>query len=570
MTSISAKSKSASSGRPEHWHHIDWGLVNRNVRGTQVRIAKAVQAGQWRRVYSLQRWLTRSFCARALAVKRVTENSGKRTSGVDGRLWATPKAKWKAIDDLKRRGYRPSPLRRVYIPKRNGKSRALGIPTMKDRAMQALYLLALSPVSETLADGNSYGFREGRCTQDAIVHCHTLLNRQRSPRWVLEADIKGCFDHISHDWLLSHIPMDRNVLHQWLSAGVVDLGQWQATEEGTPQGGIISPTLANLTLDGLQRLLAERFGDTTSKRGKKNQVRMVRYADDFVITGRSPELLQDEVQPLVQEFLSERGLELSEEKTHVTAIEDGFDFLGWNVRRYGNKVLVKPSKANIAAIKSKLKELIHKLRPAPQATLVNALNPVIRGWALYHRSQVASDAFSELDAYIFRRLWYWARRRHPKKGARWVKNRYFRKVGKRQWTFAYDEVRKNGDPMVYQLFYATDVKIKRHVKIRSDANPYDPEEETYFERRLAQSMENSLTGRRRLRALWIRQKGLCPACQVLIDQVTGWHVHHLHPRAKGGSNQNSNLVLMHPTCHMKLHHWYPVKPSASEKGLDEA
>ncbi|MGB2255764.1 MAG: group II intron reverse transcriptase/maturase, partial [Spongiibacter marinus] len=551
--SISIETMPAFSGCPTHWHNIDWAMVNRTVRGTQVRIAKAAKDGNWRKVKALQRMLTRSFCARALAVRRVTENRGKRTAGVDGEIWETPAMKWKAITRLTRRGYRPSPLRRVHIPKANGKRRALGIPTMLDRAMQALYLLALAPVAETTGDPNSYGFREMRSTADAIVHCHTALCRGHSPQWVLEADIKGCFDHISHDWLLAHVPMDRVMLRRWLKAGVVEFGNLKPTEEGTPQGGIISPTLANLALDGLQTLLLDTFGGD-SKKGKRNKVRLVRYADDFIITGASKELLENEVRPLVEAFLAKRGLTLSPEKTKTTHIERGFDFLGWNVRRYGNKVLAKPSTDNVKAARAKIKEIIRKQYMLPQEVVISSLNPVLRGWANYHHSQVASDAFAMMDAYVFRRLWHWARRRHPKKGRRWVAKRYFRTVGDRNWVFACDSANANGAIRRRELHYCGGVKIQRHVKIKADANPYDPNDELYFEDRLVKQMERSAPKRRQVNFLHARQKGLCLLCNTAITRETGWHRHHVVPRTLGGVDTVDNLILLHPNCHQQLHH----------------
>ena len=272
------------------WAGIDWPRLQRQVKKLQARIVKATQDGRYGKVKALQWLLTHSFSGKALAVKRVTENRGKNTPGVDNIIWKTPTAKINAIASLKRRGYNPLPLRRIYIPKKNGKTRPLGIPAMKDRAMQALYLLALEPVAETTADPNSYGFRPMRSTADAESQCFICLARRKSAQWVLEADIAGCFDAISHQWLIDNIPVDKAMLQKWLKAGFVFQNKLFPTEAGTPQGGIISPVLANMTLNGLEHALAIAFPRATQQRLKMN---MVRYADDFIITGHSKEWLQD-------------------------------------------------------------------------------------------------------------------------------------------------------------------------------------------------------------------------------------------------------------------------------------
>ncbi len=310
------------------WHTINWKRQYRTVRRLQTRIVKATQEKQWRRVKALQRLLTRSFAAKALAVRRVTENSGRKTPGIDGKTWSTPTEKWNAINNLRRNGYKPSPLKRIYIPKSNGKLCPLGIPTMKDRAMQALYLLALEPVAETTADRNSYGFRPHRSCADAIEQVFNNLNRKTSATWVLEGDIKGCFDNISHKWLLEHIPMDKRILRSWLNAGFMEKGRLFTTDAGTPQGAPCSPVLANMCLDGLETILTNRFGRKGTAKASKSKVNYVRYADDFIVTGISREILESEVKPLITAFMQERGLLLSEEKTTVTHINNGFDFLG--------------------------------------------------------------------------------------------------------------------------------------------------------------------------------------------------------------------------------------------------
>ena len=349
----------ASSDCASAWSEIDWATAERYVKKLQARIVKAQKEGRVGKVKALQRLLTTSFYAKALAVKRVTENTGKRTSGGDKELWTTPKMKYEAISRLKRRGYHPKPLKRIYIPKKNGKKRPLSIPTMTDRAMQTLYRFALEPLAEISADPCSYGFRTGRCPQDAIEQCFHDLAKSRSPKWVLEGDIKGCFDHISHDWILEHIPMDKQILHKWLKSGYIETRRLFPTEEGAPQGSPISPTICNMVLDGLQAILKKKFHQV--RRDGKNYspiVNYVRFADDFIITGENRELLQEQVLPIVRDFMAERGLQLSEAKTVITHIDEGFDFLGCNIRKYNGKLLIKPSKKNLKGILDKIRSAI--------------------------------------------------------------------------------------------------------------------------------------------------------------------------------------------------------------------
>jgi len=267
----------ATSHEEVGWHTINWHKANQNVRRLQARIVKATQEGKWGKVKALQRLLTHSFSGKALAVRRVTENQGKNTPGVNGEIWDTPTKKASAVLSLRQRGYRSFPLRRMYIPKSSDpkKLRPLGIPAMKDRAMQALYLLALDPIAETTADPNSYGFRKDRSTADAIEQCFKLFCQEDRAEWILEGDIKSCYDRISHEWLLTHIPMDKAILKKWLKAGFIEKRTYYPTDEGTPQGGIISPVLANMALNGLERELRKQF-----PKNRKAQVNFVRYADD--------------------------------------------------------------------------------------------------------------------------------------------------------------------------------------------------------------------------------------------------------------------------------------------------
>jgi RNA-directed DNA polymerase len=480
------QSTCASSDKVNAWEQLDWTHCEQKVRRLQARIVKATREGRLSKVKTLQWLLTHSFAAKSLAVKRVTDNQGKRTAGVDGRLWLTPAAKLKAIESLQRRDYKPQPLRRVYIPKANGKLRPLGIPTMKDRAMQALHLQALLPVAETTADENSYGFRPARSTADAIEQCFKTLNNDNSAEWVLEGDIKCCFDNISHDWMLQQIPTDTGVLQKWLTAGYIENRTSFPTEAGTPQGGIISPTLANMVLDGLEKLLNRTFHRKTVAGTTINpKINLIRYADDFIITGATKDVLEKEVRPLVEQFLHERGLQLSPEKTCITHIDQGFDFLGQSLRKFDGKLLVKPSKKNTHAFLEKVRGIIKANKSASQKNLIRWLNPVIRGWANFHQHIVAKEAFERVDFEIWHAVWRWARRRHSSKGNRWVTKRYFHSIGGRNSMFAADtgERTSEGKPIWFKLVYASETKIRRHVKIRADANPFSPDWQDYFEER---------------------------------------------------------------------------------------
>lgn len=523
------------------WLDIDWDKCQTAVDKLQARIVKAQKEGRYGRVKTLQWTLTHSFYAKALAVRRVTSNKGSDTAGVDRVKWSTPNAKFQAISELKRKGYTPQPLRRIHIKKSNGKLRPLGIPTMKDRAMQALYLLALEPVSETTADSNSYGFRKGRSTADAREQCFCVLAKKTSAEWILEGDIKGCFDHISHDWLIDNIPMDKVMLKKWLKCGFVFNKELFPTDEGTPQGGIISPTLANMTLDGLQVMLAKKYRRTSTQNSK---VHLVRYADDFIITGRTKEALE-EIKPMVEEFLQARGLTLSEEKTKMTHISEGFDFLGYNVRKYNNgKLLIKPSKEGLKKFMKKIRGIIDSNKGSKQESLIRLMNPVIVGWVNYYKNCVASDTFRKADYLIYEKLQQWARRRHPKKGRTWVSDRYFTRIKNRNWCFVANFKKKgNDDRIVLKRLY--DTKITRYVKVKAESNPFDPEWSTYFKKRKEYKILKNLNDKKPLLYLWKKQKGICPLCGEPIDINDSWGT----TEKKTTAEKQNHLV--HDSCRRK-------------------
>jgi len=469
--------------RKLRWKQINWKKVEHKVKQLQMRIAKATKAGKLHKVKALQWILTHSFYAKLLAVKRVTTNKGKHTPGIDGVVWKTSYQKIRAVYSLKRKGYKALPLRRIYIPKKNSKLRPLSIPCMFDRAMQALYTLALNPLAETLADPNSYGFRRGRRCADAIAQCFNCLSKRYSPVWLWEADIKSCFDEISHHWILDNIPIDRLMLKTWLRAGYIEKEQLYPSISGTAQGGIISPVIMNLTLDGLERAVRDA-APTRFKLGNKTpQVNFIRYADDFIITARTKEMLIEKVIPVVQRFLAERGLVLSAEKSKITRIEDGFNFLGQHLRKYNGKLIIQPTNEAIKGVIAKTRQVIKDHRGKKTWAMIKKLNPIIRGWSNYHRHVCSSKAFSKVDDTIFKNLWNWIRRRHKSKGKKWSRKKYFRDYRTSTWSFFGTQKGKDGKKIYLDLCKANQTGIVRHVKIRAEANPYDPKYQEYFQKR---------------------------------------------------------------------------------------
>jgi len=533
------------------WHLADWGKVTRSVRSLQVRIAEAYTNKRYRKMKALQNVLRRSLAAKMLAVRRVTENTGKRTPGVDGELWKTPQIKWRAAVRLTGRGYRAKPVRRIHIPKANGKKRPLGIPVMRDRAMQALHLLCLEPIGETQADPNSYGFRPHRSCHDAIARCFSLLAKENSPQWILEGDIKGCFDHISHEWMLQNIPtVSKDTLRKWLKSGFMEKGKGLfPTEAGTPQGSIISPTLANMALDGLEGHLNKVCGIRFYGKRAINpyQIYFVRYADDFVVTCNRRDVLEEQIKPAIRSFLHERGLSLSEEKTKITHIDDGFDFLGQNVRKYKGKLLIKPAPKSVDALLRKVKDIVRRYCTAKTIDLIDKLNPILRGWAMYHRHIVSKETFQRIDHQVWKMTWEWAKRRHAnRKGNRWVKAHY---CTPDTGVLCAKDVNGN----LEKLIQIGTFQIRRHVKIRADANPFDTAHEQYFEERTYQANSVKHYGQSILRTLLKEQGGKCALCHEPLTEQTGMNAHHIEEKHLGGAYTLENLVILHPVCHTQVH-----------------
>ena len=472
----------ARSSLKKHWEKFDFDQARRNVARLQARIVKAFSKGQSNKVKVLQELLTRSLSARILAVERVTSSRGARTPGIDGQHWKTPASKMAGALSLWKKGYKALPLRRVNIAKPGSKkTRPLGIPVIRDRAMQALHLMALDPISETSADANSYGFRKHRSTHDAIDQAFTVLGRKNSATWVLDADIAGCFDNICHDWMLQNIPMDETILQQWLKSGYEETkGRLFPTTAGTPQGGIASPCLCNMVLDGLEKVVK-----TAVKSGR--QINFIRYADDFIVTARHRSDLENTILPAINDWLRVRGLTLSEEKTHIRHIHEGFDFLGQNLRKYSHgKLWITPSKKNVKTFLDKVRGTIKNCRGHNLGTVISQLNPKIRGWANYHRHGVPLKCYHHVDRQIFDAVWRFLKRSHPNKSSKWIYAKYSRRdpaqQGRKALSFRHKEIKSDGTVITKITYLKAAATTKRvwHLKVRGKANPYEPKDQPYF------------------------------------------------------------------------------------------
>jgi RNA-directed DNA polymerase len=537
--------------RTEDWKTLPWRDIQRNVFRLQQRIYQAERRGDHKQVHNLRRLLLRSWSARCLAVRQVTQdNRGKRTPGVDGVANLTPKRRMALVEGLKNvSNWQTDPIRRTYIAKRGTtESRGLGIPTMRERAMQALARLALEPEWEAKFEPNSYGFRPGRSAHDAI---EAIFNHIRlKPKYVLDTDIEKCFDKIDRDALLEKLnaiqPIQR-LVRGWLKAGIVDGDKILFPEAGTPQGGVISPLLCNVALHGLEEALTSV--------SRRYRMAVIRYADDLVALCEDLGTLL-KVRGEAETWLAEIGLRLKPSKTRVTHTLDehqgnvGLDFLGFNIRQYrvgryhtrtyrekaGFKTLIKPSKKACQRHLEEMRQVIRQHKGAPQAALIKALNPKIRGWAQYYSACVAKETFDRMDAQLFRKLFRWSRFRHPRKSGKWSFRRYWKRKGERL---------NFGNGTAWLVKYA-DIPIQRYVKIRGDKSPYDGDW-PYWVQRLGRDPTKPL----RVVRLLKRDKGRCLLCGLRFRVEDVIEVHHWDGNRT--NNRYSNLVLLHGHCHDDIH-----------------
>jgi len=540
--------------RRADWDAIDWRCAQRIVRNLRQRIFRATQTGDYRKVRSLQKLMLRSYSNILMSVRRVTQvNAGKNTPGVDKLVVKTPAARGQLVDQLATfQPWRSNPVRRVYIPKANGKLRPLGIPTVTDRCLQAMVKSALEPEWEARFEGSSYGFRPGRGCHDAIAKIYLLACPHRRKKWVVDADITGAFDNIDHDFLLRTIGQapGRELIRQWLKAGVMEDGVYHDTPTGTPQGGVISPLLLNLALHGMEDALGVRHNKRGEIAGKRA---VVRYADDFVVFCESQEDALQVKDAILPAWLAERGLTLSAEKTRSVHLTEGFDFLGFHVRhhpapqttRTGYKLLIRPSKKAVNGLRERLREAWQELHGHSLNAVLWRLNPVIRGWANYFRTAVASETFQKLDDWMFCRAARYARRAHPRKPNWWLQGRYWGKLNPERndhWVFG--DKRTGRYLLKFRWF-----KIERHTLVRGTAAPDDPSLREYWWARQKVNTRHLTLGEV---ALAEHQDWACPICGMALINGEPLERHHLTPRCEGGSDARANRALVHLYCHLQV------------------